>query len=399
MLSELPAYAASASDELSREIADQVSNHIDAFLAYARAGRPPQPEDLSFIAETVNRRTEQGIPAEQILLAHRVGHRVLWEIIVETSESVPGAERVASSLALPMMRYIEAAWSVLARSYINAERRLTADLDRVQSRVVEAMIDGRVSVDGGLLASGNFPIGAEERYLVLVVHGFPDRASAPLRLAARRLGESPGIRASAAHVREEDLICLVALGNLDALQGSGAIAREIRAAAAKLECEPAFGVGMASSGPEHVPEAYREAQAAADAAGAGECIALCELRLTERLAVMLKAGASPLRLIPPQIHDFVAEDAAKHGQLLDTLLAYCACDLSSRRAAEELYVHRNTVVYRLQRIAELTGLDPHSVADLMDLVTAVRLLRGSAPAEPDAASHAIGTPAPLEAAS
>jgi len=388
MLSELPAYAASPNPALAEEIAGQIANHIDAFLAYASAGRPPEPDDLSFIAETVDRRTDQGIPAEQILLAHRVGHRVLWEIIVDTSESVPGAEHVASSLALPMMRYIEAAWSVLAKSYIYAERRLAADLDRLQSRVVDAMIDGRVSSDGGLIASGNFPIGPEETYLVLVVHGFPDRASAALRIAARRIGESHGMRASAAHVREEDLICVVALAQADTIAASGLMLRDMRAAASKLGCAPALGVGMPSLGPEHVPDAYREAAAAAASAAAGESVALLELRLVERLTVMLQGGAHALRLIPPPLHEFVTDDVRKGGQLVATLLAYAACDLNARLAAAELFVHRNTVLYRLQRIGELTGLDPRSVADLLDLLTAVRLLKAETGAEALAAAGA-----------
>ncbi|MCX4096746.1 PucR family transcriptional regulator [Nocardia sp. alder85J] len=43
--------------------------------------------------------------------------------------------------------------------------------------------------------------------------------------------------------------------------------------------------------------------------------------------------------------------------LLDTLRIHLATDLNRRRTARELYVHVNTVDYRIKRIQELTGLD------------------------------------------
>ncbi len=47
--------------------------------------------------------------------------------------------------------------------------------------------------------------------------------------------------------------------------------------------------------------------------------------------------------------------------LLETLRAYIACDLALQRTAEVLFVHPNTVVYRLRQIAELTGRDMRSI--------------------------------------
>jgi DNA-binding PucR family transcriptional regulator len=40
-----------------------------------------------------------------------------------------------------------------------------------------------------------------------------------------------------------------------------------------------------------------------------------------------------------------------------------------------LALHPNTVHYRLRRIEELSGLDPRRFADLMELVTAIRVVR------------------------
>jgi hypothetical protein len=394
ILSELPAYATSPDSTLAEEISMQVSAHIDAFVQCARSGVAPGPEGLPFIGETVARRIDQGIPAEQILDAYRVGHRVMWEIVERASARVGADEGVTASLALPMMRYIEAAWSEVAKSYIRAERQLTADLDRGQSRLVEAMVDGRVTSEGVRLQAGSFPVDGRELYLVMVLHGFPDHAAAALRTSVRRLSDARHVRASAVHLRDDDLIALVALAHDDPLAISSVIAGEMRLAAAKLGCEPALGVGLPARGPEQVREGYREACAAADAAGPGDSLTLAHATLVDRLTVMLKSGAAPERLIPDRVRTFIHEDLAKHGQLIATVQEYAACDLNASRAATALFVHRNTVLYRLQRVAFLTGLDPHVLPQLLDLITAARLMQGSIPqsrAGSDVTAASLGT--------
>jgi DNA-binding PucR family transcriptional regulator len=60
-------------------------------------------------------------------------------------------------------------------------------------------------------------------------------------------------------------------------------------------------------------------------------------------------------------------------------------DLSVERAARALFVHPNTVRYRLRRLAKLTGLDVARFYDLVELLTAIRLL----PAGQRSASDAL----------
>jgi DNA-binding PucR family transcriptional regulator len=48
----------------------------------------------------------------------------------------------------------------------------------------------------------------------------------------------------------------------------------------------------------------------------------------------------------------------EHGSdLMRTLRAYFAANANASRAADMLYLHRNSVPYRLARIEKLTGLD------------------------------------------
>ncbi|WP_406433052.1 PucR family transcriptional regulator [Streptomyces sp. NBC_01589] len=61
--------------------------------------------------------------------------------------------------------------------------------------------------------------------------------------------------------------------------------------------------------------------------------------------------------------------------LLDTLHAWFAADGSTAEAARQLHCHRNTVLHRIARIAELTGRVPTRPVDAAELYVALRALR------------------------
>ncbi|MEK7535258.1 MAG: helix-turn-helix domain-containing protein [Patescibacteria group bacterium] len=54
-------------------------------------------------------------------------------------------------------------------------------------------------------------------------------------------------------------------------------------------------------------------------------------------------------------------------QLTETLEAFLATDLNLTQAATKLKIHRNTVIYRLDRIQEKLGKDPRVFADAVEL--------------------------------
>jgi carbohydrate diacid regulator len=67
-------------------------------------------------------------------------------------------------------------------------------------------------------------------------------------------------------------------------------------------------------------------------------------------------------------------------ELLDTLAVFFDCDCSLSRTAKTLAIHRNTLGYRLDKVAALTDLDPRRFADAIQLRLAmlVRSLGGEA---------------------
>jgi|SRR5579872_3170933 len=59
--------------------------------------------------------------------------------------------------------------------------------------------------------------------------------------------------------------------------------------------------------------------------------------------------------------------------LIDTLVALFATDLSPSQTARDLSIHRNTLSYRLDKIASLTGLDPRRFDDAVQIRLALVL--------------------------
>jgi Purine catabolism regulatory protein-like family/PucR C-terminal helix-turn-helix domain len=72
---------------------------------------------------------------------------------------------------------------------------------------------------------------------------------------------------------------------------------------------------------------------------------------------------------------------ADHGtELVRTLRVFLACSGSWTRAAEEMFVHVNSLRYRMRRVEELTGRDLGSLADQAALLLALRLAGPAVPA-------------------
>jgi carbohydrate diacid regulator len=57
-----------------------------------------------------------------------------------------------------------------------------------------------------------------------------------------------------------------------------------------------------------------------------------------------------------------------HPELVETLRVFIANNMSTTDTAAQLHIHRNTLLYRLNRIHKLTGFDPRQLLELITLV-------------------------------
>jgi DNA-binding PucR family transcriptional regulator len=145
------------------------------------------------------------------------------------------------------------------------------------------------------------------------------------------------------------------------------------------------GIGAVARAAPDFPASYAGAKRCIDVMRrldrAGETMAADDLGI---LGLFVdSARPEELRALVRQVLGPVLEKDARTGSaLLHTLETYLACSCDARDCAAELYVHVNTVKYRLRQVQELCGVDLRDPHDLLRVTMArliVRLL-GEAPA-------------------
>ena len=93
----------------------------------------------------------------------------------------------------------------------------------------------------------------------------------------------------------------------------------------------------------------------------------------------LRDPAEAQALVDRTLGALLEYDRVNGSQLLRSLAVFLTCRRSWQRTASELNVHRQTVVYRMERVAELTGRTLADTADIAELwlaLSAFELLTG-----------------------
>ncbi|WP_409227339.1 PucR family transcriptional regulator [Gudongella sp. SC589] len=79
--------------------------------------------------------------------------------------------------------------------------------------------------------------------------------------------------------------------------------------------------------------------------------------------------------IPESLRKLKSYDKDKNNELMDTFEMYLKCNLNAVKTAEELYVHYKTVLYRLNRIKELTGLDIEDRDKMLEIEVGLKIMK------------------------
>src|SRR3954464_15481422 len=168
----------------------------------------------------------------------------------------------------------------------------------------------------------------------------------------------------------------------DAGEATVAAARRL---AARLERHGPVGVSSFYADPTDLPRAIEEAELVL------EVVSRSEGPITEDI------GSGAYRLLfrvlashPEEVRSFYDDTVApivhyddQYGtDLVGTLEAYLARNCNMNATAAAIYAHRHTVAYRLERVKELTGLDPMQSEDRERLGLGLKAYRIIAPRLP-----------------
>lgn len=380
IFAQVPAYAGSTDSRLRADVSAHVAAIFGVFLDGLADDEPARRAAFTVTREQASYRLGQGISLADFLQAFRIGQLTLWQGVLDIAQGDEQAKEAALTLVERIMKVIELGSTVAAEAYLQAQQHQLAESDRLRRDLVEDLLANRTTFAGRkrsiLQAAG---LHAETRLLVASAAPVTDPvgheqalAAAAIAIAAAGRGTGSGLAA----LRQDEIVGVVPLPHGDA---NAAVASLQRTAAATAEGTLALAIGVSTVhfSLHEVPEAYAEAQSAREAlSGADGVLALPLLTAFEYL--MLREAQTAQRLIKPQVRRFVTQDAAAGGALIATLVEYARCDLNAKTAAEKLHLHVNSAYYRLDRIAERTGYDLRKLANVVELLIAIRLL-GAAP--------------------
>lgn len=361
LLENEPLYQEGEARVPREDLYESVRGDIDLALAFL-AGDHPLGFDPEAQREIGERRAEQGLPLESLLRSYRLGARGLWMAIVER------AELMADVDSTELLRGATVVWdltdqmcSAVAHAYRDAAASIARRNEMRRDALFDALLDGRGGdVTVAREAAMSLFLPAQGPYIVVVCEQPLTAPTAP-ELVLRHAGLS-----SAWRLRGDRQIGVVALGR-----------RAITDLIAALTPHVSGRTGLSPAGQ------YLSSVA--------ELAAFAELALRT-----LKPGASGLErfedrmfesllVSAPDVAERIAkrtlagilelEDEPSRNLLLDTLDAYFANGGTVALAAEKLFCHRNTVLNRLRRAEELTGLALNDPLDLAKVVVALRAHR------------------------
>lgn len=270
----------------------------------------------------------------------------------------------AAAVRAAVLRYAREVAFATAEVYARAAEQRGAWDARLEALVVDAVL--RSEPDETLLSRAS-ALGWAGRGDVAVVLGTatPDRSDTDTFDEVRRSARSAGMDALCA-VQGDRLV--VVLGGVD----------DPRSAAERVADH--FGDGPVVVGPvaPDLGQAHVSARAALSAlrAAPGWPGAPRPVRSSDLLPERALAGDGHARR--HLVDEVYLPLRHARGALLDTLATHFERGSSIEASARALFVHPNTVRYRLRQVAELTGLSPGDPRDAFTLEIALVLGRQSA---------------------
>ncbi|GGI06011.1 PucR family transcriptional regulator [Egicoccus halophilus] len=336
------------------DLRHSVLRNIQNTLAGLAEHRAPRDDELAVRGELGSRRALQGMPVDAVIKAYHIGYRELWLALVDAvpADQPETATQLLTAATL-VWQWVHEVTDALAESHASTVRSLEARTVGARQRLVELLVGGDLDSDEvpRLAASLGFdPAGG---FLVSVLR--VDDVDLDVVDLQHALDDGAGRHAVVA--RGTQLVCLSQDAEQSAVAAAarstypsaavalGATRRGLRGARASLtDAELTLAVTAASS-----TGRFEDAWLWATLTGA-----------RERLEPLLADGAGA---------------AQRHPHLAEAVRAFADAGFSVSQAGRLLSLHANTVAYRLDRWAELTGWDPRTFAGLSRSLAALRVPR------------------------
>jgi PucR family transcriptional regulator, purine catabolism regulatory protein len=279
--------------------------------------------------------------------------------------------------------------STLVALELAKQRAVSDATQRWRGELLDDLLDGSFPSDEVALARGQqFGYDLHAPHLTVILAADPFSAEAEPPTASRTRRRFADV-ARTILLRQEPLALVGEReGTLVALLPAPATLDE-EAAPAVERIEPlrqaiqqalgaslTAGVGPVVSRPRDIGQSHTDAlQALAigqKLLGGGRTVDFGQLGV-ERLLLHLLGDPALARFATDVLGDLMAYDALHRGELVHTVEVFLNCNGNHVRAAQELHLHRNTLLYRLERAREILRRDLEDAETRLALQVALRI--------------------------
>jgi sugar diacid utilization regulator len=359
-------------------------------VADIETGRHGSPADFGEARAGAARRVHQDMSLESFLHAARLWGRVLWETVLScTDEQQPGELKAALRIADQLLEHMDLMSTAAAQGYLDELQSVWSDREVVQRDLLDALIAGEGDSERVRRLASSLRLRLSNCYVVVIVRGEERPAEeSPEQSLAKRIALRRIVEAARAHLRPRAGSLLVGMRHGEVIglypfadpSELGSIKEACCSLARDLAGQGAdVGISSARHGLAKLAVSYAEAREAVEiavASGApGRVVAFNEVLIDS----IMRSSRHADQLFEDMIAPLVRYDAEKHSELVRTLRAYVDSGFNLTKSAELLCVHANTVVYRLRRIKQLSGRDPHVPDDLLVLYLGLKLAELNSP--------------------
>lgn len=349
------------SDDLRHSCVTNVERILELLADAVLTGSRPRhsDHDPSYDAAraTGKRRAEQGVPLDDVLRSFRMGGGHVWEDLIERGEDVLDASELRI-IGTQLWEVVDATSAQVAIAYHSHERAVVRADEQQRAELWEGLLSGRGREHGFAHDAAMLLDLSADADLLVVACPDVDRFRADDRLSPH---------GTAWTRRTDGMVGLVALRD----DSPG----EAMSALATLAAEAGVAIGVSSvvAGLAGVEQGFREAALALRTQVAVPGLAAFDDRLPE--ALLLSSPAMAARLVARWVEPVLGVPRPEARALLETLVAWVAEGGSATRTAAAVHCHRNTVVNRLRRVSDLTGVRLGEEAPPLDLDLALRAHR------------------------
>ena len=346
----IPELAATQDDELRAELLASTEANIAQVLRLLAHDASLEDvvvphEALAYMRGNVRR----GIPLAALLRSYRLGHAWVWERWsqamqdrVEDSGELAAGQDHSSAF---MFAYVDRVSDVLVEEFGSERERMLRSTTQLRAETVRAILGGE-PVDEEA-ASRRLGYDLRRHHIALRI----SCASDAVRGLERAVEE-----AAAALGPGEPLVVPSGAARFDAWCG----AFETQATEALERYEPPAGVLVAFGKPGKGIGGFRSSHAEALQAARigsltrGDQSAVTSYERVELVSLLAGDLARARAFVTGQLGP-LASTAEPAERLRATVLAFLSSGGSATRVAKELFVHQNTVAYRVKRAEELLG--------------------------------------------